>query len=29
LSSPLALPSGISDEDMDLTLNLNTRDVLR
>src|SRR6266446_2730012 len=29
LSSPLALPSGISDDDMDLTLNLNTRDVLR
>ena len=29
LSSPLALPSGISDDDMDVTLNLNTRDVLR
>jgi hypothetical protein len=29
LASPLALPSGISDDDMDLTLNLNTRDVLR
>jgi len=29
LSSPLTLPAGISDADMDLTLNLNTRDVMR
>jgi hypothetical protein len=29
LSSPLVLPAGISDADMDLTLNLNTRDVMR
>jgi len=29
LSSPIALPTGVSDADRDLTLNLNTRDVLR
>jgi len=29
LASPFTLPAGISDADMDLTLNLNTRDVMR